>query len=191
MGRRDLCTGRRASDHFLNLCVSLDMGRGKLGATSSDETVSQHEVDLLRSRLEASELKHRVNELTQIVATLQVELKESNTLLLKSRKLCPRPHLSSVQKQLVAARQHWVCSSAEGCPLRNLTPNHTFDSSLYIVDHIRPYSASGKHSNNLQALCIHCESCKTRKEVMSGAYRRADPASSDDENEDEVEEDQR
>ena len=168
------------------------MGRGRLGATSfdADTAVSPQEVDLLRSRLEASELKHRVNELTQIVATLQVELKESNTLLLKSRKLCPRPHLSSVQKQLVAARQHWICSSGESCPLRNLTPNHTFDCSLYIVDHIRPYSVSGKHSNNLQALCIHCESCKTRKEVMSGAYRRADPTpSSEDEDEEEVEED--
>ena len=167
------------------------MGRGRLGATNSDaDTASQQEVDLLRSRLEASELKHRVNELTQMVATLQAELKETNSLLLKSRKLCPRPHLSSIQKQLVAASQNWVCSSGESCPLHNLTPNHTFDSSLYIVDHKMPYSVSGKHSNNLQALCCHCNSVKCRQELMNGAYRRrADPPVSSDEEEEEIEED--
>ena len=167
------------------------MGRRKLGATSSDtETPSQLEVELLRSRLEASELKHRVNELSHIVAVLQGELLESNTLLLRSRKLCPRPHLSSSQKQLVAAGQFWMCSSGDACPLRILTPNHTFESSLYIVDHISPYSVSGKHSNNLQALCVHCNSKKCRQEVMNGAYRRRDdPASSDDEEEEEEGED--
>lgn len=156
------------------------MGRGKLGA-GTDPDIRQQEVELLRSRLEASELKHRCNELEQVVDALQKELKESNSLLLKSRKLCARPHLSSIEKQKVAARQHWVCSSAENCPLRTLTPNGTFSESLFFIDHRVPYSRCARHSSNLQALCVHCDSVKLRNEIATRQHRRPDPATSEDE----------
>jgi hypothetical protein len=47
------------------------------------------EVASLRARLEASELRHEVNELRSVVAQYQRELRESNKLLLKQR-LPPR-----------------------------------------------------------------------------------------------------
>ena len=169
------------------------MGRGRLGSTLSDadtETVSQQEVDLLRSRLEASEMKHRVKELEQVVDALQKELKESNALLLKSRKLCARPHLSSIEKQRVAARQHWLCN-AENCPLRVLTPNGTFSESLFFIDHRVPWSRCARHSSNLQALCVHCDSVKLRNEIATRQHRRPDPpASSDEEADGERDEDE-
>ena len=165
------------------------MGRGKLGATGSEAEKNLQEVDLLRSRLEASELKHRVNELETVVATLERELKESNDLLIKSRKLCKRPALNAIQKTLVAASQNWTCASGELCPLRHLTPNFTFDRSLFFVDHRVPWSRCGKHTSNLQALCVHCDSVKLRNEIATRQHRRPDPPMTSDEEEEEIEED--
>ena len=57
------------------------------------------EVALLRARLEASELRHEVQELRSVVAQYQRELRESNKLLLKQR-LPPRarPHTKTRPK---------------------------------------------------------------------------------------------
>ena len=43
------------------------------------------EVALLRAQLEASELRHEVNQLKSVISQFQRELKESNKLLLKQR----------------------------------------------------------------------------------------------------------
>ena len=130
------------------------------------------EIELLRAQLDSSQLKHRVAELEAAVRALEAELKESNSLLLKSRHMCKRPFLSSIDKQLCAARQNWMCASGEACPLRTLTPNNTFDDSLWVVDHKTPYSQCGKHRSQLQALCVHCDSRKTRIEISTRQHRR-------------------
>ena len=70
------------------------------------------EVALLRARLEASELRHEVQELRSVVAQYQRELRESNKLLLKQR-LPPRPHTNSTEKQLIAASQLWKCAGGD------------------------------------------------------------------------------
>ena len=142
------------------------------------------EVILLRAQLEASELKHRVNELQEVVSALEAELKESNTLLLKSRNLAKRPFTSSVEKQIIAARQNWLCATGESCPMRKLTPNGTFSDSLFIIDHRIPYSQAGKHTNMRQALCVHCESVKTRNEIATRQHSRQDPTSDTEEEDD-------
>ena len=141
--------------------------------------VADEEIALLRARLEASELRHEVKELRSVVAQYQRELKESNTLLLKQR-LPPRPHTNSTEKQLIAAGQLWKCAGGEDCPLKRLTPGGVLDQSLYIIDHDLPWSASGKHVGNRRALCVWCESVKTRREVAEGRHR---PASSGEESE--------
>lgn len=106
------------------------MGRRKKPSPEKEEP---EVVALLRAQLEASELRHRVNELQSVVSSLEAELKESNSILLKSRNI-KRPFTNSVEKQLIAARQNWRCASGDACPLRTLTPNQTFDSSLFIIN---------------------------------------------------------
>ena len=128
-----------------------------------------NEVALLRAKLEASELRHEVKELKRVIAQYQQELSESNTLLLKQR-LPPRPYTNSTEKQLIAASQKWVCAGGDDCPLRVLTGG-VFDQSLFVIDHLKPYSRSGKHINNRRALCAWCDSVKTRREIADGSYR--------------------
>ena len=157
------------------------MGRRKKPSPEKEEP---EVVALLRAQLEASELRHRVNELQSVVSSLEAELKESNSLLLKSRNI-KRPFTNSVEKQLIAARQNWRCASGDACPLRTLTPNQTFDSSLFIIDHRIPFSRCGKHVNMRQALCVHCDSVKTRTELATRQHRRPDPTSDTDGEEEE------
>lgn len=128
------------------------------------------EIALLRAKLEASELRHEVQELRSVIAQYQRELRESNRLLLKQR-LPPRPHTNSTEKQLIAASQSWRCAGGEDCPLTKLTPGGVFDQSLYIIDHSCPWSASGRHVGNRRALCVWCDSVKTRCEVAQGKHR--------------------
>ena len=142
-------------------------------------------ISLLRVQLEASELKHRVYELQTIVSALERELKESNSLLIKSRNLPKRPFTSSTEKQMIAARQNWCCATGTECPMRKLTPNGTFSESLYIIDHRTPWSQCVQHVNMRQALCVHCESVKTRNEIATRQYQRPKASASDSETDDE------
>ena len=80
------------------------------------------EIALLSAKLEASELRHRVNELNAVIT--QLNLKESNTLLRKQR-LPPRIKCTSTQRQQIAARQGWRCAGDE-CPLRIVNPPGLF-----------------------------------------------------------------
>ena len=111
------------------------------------------QVELLQAKLEASELRHEVQELRRVIAQYQQELRETNRLLLKQR-LPPRPFTNATEKQLIAASQGWKCTSGDpNCPLLVLTGGY-FDQSLYIIDHTTPWAASGKHWNNRRALCV-------------------------------------
>ena len=125
------------------------------------------EVALLRAQLEASQLKHTVNELRGIITQLQLELKESNTLLRKQR-LPPRIKISSTERQQIAARQGWKCAGGESCPLRILNPPGLFEAAtLYEIDHQERWSESGRHLGNLYARCAYCHSKKTRAECIA------------------------
>ena len=120
-------------------------------------------VSLLRAKLEASELRHRVRELTTAIEQLQAELTESNTLLRKQR-LPARIRVSSTQRQQIAASQVWRCVG-DDCPLRMINPpDGLFDQSLYEIDHVESWSSSGRHTGNLAARCVYCHSKKTRRE---------------------------
>ena len=128
------------------------------------------QVELLQAKLEASELRHEVQELRRVIGQYQQELRESNKLLLKQR-LPPRPFTNSTEKQLIAANQGWKCGSgADDCPLKVLTGG-LFDQSLYVIDHSTPFSASGKHWNNRRALCVWCDAVKTRREIAERKHR--------------------
>ena len=142
---------------------------------------STEQVELLQAKLEASELRHEVQELRRVIAQYQQELKESNKLLLKQR-LPPRPFTNSTEKQLIAAAQGWRCGSgADDCPLTILTGG-VFDQSLYVIDHSTPYSASGKHLNNRRALCVWCDAVKLRREIAEHKHKPpSDDGLSDDE----------
>ena len=130
-------------------------------------------IALLSARLEASELKHTLNDLRATILQLQLELKESTSLLCKQR-LPPRPKVSSTQRQQIAARQQWRCAGGDGCPLRVVNPPGLFTAeALFEVDHVQPWSESGKHFGNLRALCAHCHSVVTRQQCQcrSGDHR--------------------
>lgn len=148
---------------------------------ASSETSEQ--VELLQAKLEASELRHEVQELRRVIAQYQQELRECSKLLLKQR-LPPRPFTNSTEKQLIAASQGWKCASGDpNCPLLVLTGGY-FDHSLYIVDHTTPWSASAKHYNNRRALCVWCDAIKTRREIAERKHRPPTPSEegeSDDE----------
>ena len=143
--------------------------------------MSEPDVELLKCQLDCERLKNRVHDLQAAVTALEKELKESNTLLLKSRQLCRRPYLSSVEKARVAARQNFMCASGEDCKLRALTPNYVFDESLWEVDHRIPFSKCAQHTPQLQALCVHCHSIKSRTEASTLQYRRPEQSDSEEE----------
>ena len=120
-------------------------------------------VALLTARLEASELRHRVSELTAVIGQLQRELSESHTLLRKQR-LPPRIRVTSTQRQQIAARQGWRCVG-ENCPLRIINPpDGLFDNALFEIDHVESWSESARHTGNIIARCVYCHSKKTRRE---------------------------
>ena len=130
--------------------------------------------ELLRAKLEVSELRHRVNELDAVIVQLQNELKESNRLLLRQR-LPSRERVTSLQRQQIAARQRWQCVGGVDCPLKVINPPGLFTwEALYEIDHVVPWSQSGRHLGNLRALCAHCHSRATRELVQRGIPTQVD-----------------
>ena len=129
------------------------------------------EVEMLRAKLEASELRQRVTDLSAVIVQLQMELKESN-LLLRQQRLPQRLKVTSTQRQQIAARQKWCCVGGEGCPLKIINPPGLFTAeALFDVDHEVPWAESGRHLGNLRALCAHCHSVTTRRQCEA---RRVD-----------------
>ena len=132
------------------------------------------QIALLSARLEASELRHTVNDLNSVIAQLQQELKESSTLLRKQR-LPPRIKVTSTQRMQIAARQKWACAGGDDCPLRVINPPGNFTAeALFEVDHVLPWAESGKHVGNLRAMCAHCHSVATRKQCQERHDARFD-----------------
>ena len=146
--------------------------------------VRQREYELVRVKLEASELRIKVNELESVISQLQKELKESNKLL-RQQRLPPRPNINNTQKQLIAASQKWKCKGLgekfPPCPLLK-TNDGLFCSALYIIDHKVPWSKCGRNIGNLQAICAHCSSVKTRWEIANEQYRRTQEDTEDSDN---------
>ena len=133
--------------------------------------MTKREVELLKAKLEASELRHRVSELTSVVAQMQKELKESNKLL-RQQRLPPRIRVSSTERMQLAASQKFICDGGDDCPLKKINPPGVFTEALWIVDHINPWCKSGKHTSNLHCLCPYCDSRKQKDEIVSQAYRK-------------------
>ena len=125
------------------------------------------EVELLRARLEASELKHELNEWKAVCAALQQELKESNRLL-RQQRLPPRPRLTPMQRNMVAARQKWKCIGAN-CPLAVVNDGLFTAESGWEIDHIGDgWARTAMHSlSTVQALCQHCHARRTREQIMN------------------------
>ena len=142
--------------------------------------VEKAEVELLTAKLEAStarlevqQLRNEVRQLQAVLSQYQQEVKEARKLLLKQR-LPRRPFCNSTERQLIAASQGWKCAGYDECPLRLLNGG-VFDSSLYIIEHVEPWSRSARHVNNRVAYCAWCASKKTRAEI---AHRQHQPPSS-------------
>jgi 5-methylcytosine-specific restriction endonuclease McrA len=142
---------------------------------------------LLEAKLEASEAKLKVLELTQRVEALQGVLAEQtaiikeNTTLLRKQRLPPRPYLNSTSKALIACRQAFKCANVDGeCPLFKLGDG-TFQEDLWECDHINPWNRSGRHTGNIHALCSACHAKRTRRQIAE----RAEGNGSDTEEEDE------
>ena len=142
------------------------------------EIMRKHEAELLKVKLEASELKFKVKELEEALLQIQEELKLQNKLLRKQR-LPKRPFSNSSEKQMIAARQSWKCAGlsqikdAPECPMAKITRDGRFDQSLYIIDHVEPYSRGGNHTlSNRVALCQFCSAYKTRYEIANRLHGR-------------------
>ena len=132
-------------------------------------------------KLENSELRHKVANLEKALQILELELQRSNRLLLKQR-LPARPKFNSTQKALIAAEQQFKCIPVDGqiCPL-SLTNDSLFDGSLWEIDHINPWSVSGNdRRSNKVARCPHCHSFRTRQQLANGELRRYDSDSDSD-----------
>ena len=125
-------------------------------------------VDLLKARLEASELRHELNEWKQVCAALSNELKES-TRLLRQQRLPPRPRLTQMERVMVAARQKWRCVGGDDCPLRVVNEGLFEERSLWEIDHVgRGWAKTGKHSmTQVQALCATCHARRTRQQILN------------------------
>ena len=132
------------------------------------------DVDTLRTKLEVVELKNELLEAQRKITELesvvdqQCSIIKENTALLVKQRLPPRPFLNPTAKALIAQQQNWTCANPGGdCPLFRLGDGR-FGRDLYEVDHIQPFSKSGKHSGNLRSLCSYCHAVETRQ--MIAAY---------------------
>lgn len=130
----------------------------------------EQEMALLTARLEASELRHRVRALEQVVSQLEVQLKESTTLLRKQR-LPARIKVTSTQRQQLAARQGWRCAGGDSCPLHLINPPSGLFTAeaLFEVDHELPWAESAEHTGNLRCLCAYCHAVATRRQCEQRA----------------------
>ena len=135
-------------------------------------------LDVSNARLEVQGLHNKVEELQAVISQYQEELKEARRLLLKQR-LPRRPFTSSTERQLIAAGQDWQCAGYADCPLKRLN-NGRFDKSLYVIEHLSPWSASGQHAGNRAAWCCWCASVKTRRELVERRHRPPSHESEDD-----------
>lgn len=140
------------------------------------------EVELLTAKLEASQarlevqtLQNQVRDLQASVLQYQDELRECRRLLLKQR-LPRRVFTSSSERQLIAAGQGWRCAGYDDCPLKKLNGG-LFDKSLFVIEHLSPWAASGRHVGNRAAYCVWCSAVKTRQEIADGKHKP--PAESD------------
>ena len=142
--------------------------------------------ETLELQLQVSELKRETTGLRDIIHSLTKELKESNRLL-RQQRFPPRPRCNSTEKQLIAASQKWRCAglgeNGPECPLITLNDG-LFDSALFIIDHTIPWSKSGRNLNNRKALCPHCSSVKTRREIATNQHRRQEESEESEEEED-------
>ena len=134
------------------------------------------EVELLTAKLEASEarlelqtLQNQVRELQEVISQYQDELRECRKLLLKQR-LPRRIFTSSSERQLIAAGQGWRCLGYDDCPLKKLNGG-LFDKSLFVIEHLSPWAASGRHVGNRAAWCHWCSAVKTRQELADGRHK--------------------
>jgi len=149
------------------------------------------EVALLTAKLEASEtrlevqaLQNQVRDMQAVVSQYQDELRECRRLLLQQR-LPRRVFTSSSERQLIAAGQGWRCAGYDDCPLKKLNGG-LFDKSLFVIEHLSPWAASGRHVGNRAAWCVWCSAVKTRQEIADGKHKP--PAESDVESDDADEE---
>ena len=86
-------------------------------------------------------------------------------MLLRSQRLPPRIRVTATQRQQIAAAQRWCCAGGSDCPLRVINPPGLFTAeALYDIDHREPWSETGRHLNNLRALCSYCHSVATRRQ---------------------------
>ena len=132
------------------------------------------------ARLQVQELRSEVERLQGVVSQYQQELKLSNKLLMQQR-LPPRPYTSSTEKALIASKQRFICAGFDECPLKVLNGG-VFDSALWTIEHLEPWSRSGRHLNNRAAYCAWCASKKTRAEIAQRLHRppsESDGAGSD------------
>ena len=103
------------------------------------------ELDNLRLRIENAELR-------AIHARDMEALKESSTLLLKSKP--SRPHISAEKKLLVAGEQRFRCAGDRTrCPCWRLNEG-SFDESGFEIDHTPAWRDAYRSDRAvLQALC--------------------------------------
>jgi hypothetical protein len=129
----------------------------------------QAKLDASNAKLEAEQLRNEVRQLQTVISQYETELKESRRLLLRQR-LPRRPFCSSTERQLIAASQGWKCAGFDECPLKVINGG-LFDSSLFIIEHVQPWSRSGRHTGNIVAYCPWCASKKTRAEVAQRQHQ--------------------
>ena len=166
----DASCAARACEGIIFFLLSMEE---KLFRMPTQQQQQEPSNELLRAKLEAAELRLRVQQLTGAITTLEAQLRE-NAALLRTQRLPPRPRMSSVEKALVAARQGFRCpgpnSDPSACPLHAVTGG-MFTSSLWEVDHDAPYSESGLHTGNLTARCPCCHAARTRAQCVARFHR--------------------
>ena len=133
----------------------------------------EDDVDALRTKLEIAELRNQVLEAQRKICDLegvidqQCNIIKENTALLIKQRLPPRPGLNPTAKALIAQQQNWMCCNPEGdCPRFKIADGR-FGRDLYEIDHIQPFSRSGRHSGNLRGLCSYCHAICTRQLIAS------------------------
>ena len=124
--------------------------------------------------------KLRISQLETEVRGLRDTLKEETQLLHQANKLLQkyspsRPHLTSDQKMLIAAKWRFRCANTvDGqCPLYKLPPKDGVFESCYEIDHILPFCESP--IGPLQPLCSRCHALKSlRHRAFRSTLRERD-----------------
>lgn len=133
------------------------------------EPEPDYEREVLKLKLQVSEMREEIQMLRGLNCTLQEAMRENSRVFAKLKP--SRPPLSHDAKLLIAGEQKFCCAAPHGkelCPMWRLPGNNgSFGIFGWEVDHVIPFSKSHRNAGNVVAICHACHGLKCRYERIA------------------------